>query len=168
MLILAHLTCYSTQVQGFIITTTFLLFSWFWFGAFSGLGSCGVSDGYFKYIFVNEKFCISIQISQKFIPKGPVDIKSALGQVMAWHWTGDKPLPEPMQTYFSDAYMCFCVPMNNQQQGQNNNLGIIGTRASAAMMFSFPGLIWVLQDKVNSLWPSDAYMPYKLHHNWFR
>ena len=24
---------------------------------------------------------------------------------MAWHWTGDKPLSEPMLTQFTDAYM---------------------------------------------------------------
>ena len=59
----------------------------------------------FRYIFVNEKFCISIQISLKFVPKGQIDNKSALVQVMAWRQTGDKPLPEPMLTQFTDAYM---------------------------------------------------------------
>ena len=32
----------------------------------------------FRYIFVNEKSCISIQISLKFVPKGQIDNKSAL------------------------------------------------------------------------------------------
>ena len=36
---------------------------------------------------MNQKFCISIQISWKFLPKGPIDNKSALVQVMAWPWT---------------------------------------------------------------------------------
>ena len=54
---------------------------------------------------MNEKFCISIQISPKFVPKGPIDNKSALVQVMAWCRTGDKQLPEPMLTQFADAYM---------------------------------------------------------------
>ena len=27
---------------------------------------------------MNKKFCIFIQISQKFVPKGPIDNKSAL------------------------------------------------------------------------------------------
>ena len=31
-------------------------------------------------------------ISLKFIPKGPIDYKSALVQVVAWHRTGEKPL----------------------------------------------------------------------------
>ena len=54
---------------------------------------------------MDEKFCIFIQISLKFVPKGPIDNKVALVQVMAWCRTGDKPLPEPMLTQFSDAYM---------------------------------------------------------------
>ena len=62
-------------------------------------------DHIFKYIFMNEKFYILIRISLKFLPKGPFDNKSALVHVMAWHQTGDKPLPEPMFTKFTDAYM---------------------------------------------------------------
>ena len=45
---------------------------------------------------MNEKFCILIRISLEFVPKGPIDNYSALIQVMAWRWTGDKPLPEAM------------------------------------------------------------------------
>ena len=30
----------------------------------------------FKHIFMNEKFCILIQISLKFVPKGLIDNKS--------------------------------------------------------------------------------------------
>ena len=36
-----------------------------------------------------------------FVPKGPIDNKSALVQVMACHRIGDKPLPEPMLTQFT-------------------------------------------------------------------
>ena len=54
---------------------------------------------------MNEKFGISILISQKFVPKDPIDNKSASVQVMAWHRTGNKPLPEPMLTQFTDAHM---------------------------------------------------------------
>ena len=36
------------------------------------------TDDVFKCIFVNEKFCISIQISLKFVPKGPIDNNPAL------------------------------------------------------------------------------------------
>ena len=54
---------------------------------------------------MNKKFCILIQISLKFVPKGPIDSKSALVQVVAWCWTGDKPLPESVLTQLTDAYM---------------------------------------------------------------
>ena len=50
----------------------------------------------FLCIFMNEKFCILIKISQLFVSKGLIDNKTPLVQVMAWHRTGDKPLPEPM------------------------------------------------------------------------
>ena len=64
-----------------------------------------LTDDIFKHIFFNENVRISIQISLKFVPNGPIDNKSALVQVIAWRRTGDKPLPEPMLTQFIDAYM---------------------------------------------------------------
>ena len=63
-----------------------------------------ITDVIFKSIF-NESVWIPITISLKFIPKGPIDYKSALVQVMAWHRTGEKPLPESMLTQFTDAYI---------------------------------------------------------------
>ena len=54
---------------------------------------------------MNEKLSIFIQISLTFVPKGPIDYKPALVQVMAWWQTGSKPLPEPMLTQFTDPYM---------------------------------------------------------------
>ena len=63
-----------------------------------------ITDEIFKSIF-NESVWISITISLKFVPKGRIDYKSALVQVMAWHRTGEKPLPESMLTKFIDAYM---------------------------------------------------------------
>ena len=50
----------------------------------------------FKCIFENENDRIQIQISLKFVHRGLVDNKWVLVQVMAWHQTGDKPLPEAM------------------------------------------------------------------------
>ena len=44
--------------------------------------------------------CVLIEISLKFIPKSPIDIKSALIQVMAWCQTGNKPSSLPMVTMF--------------------------------------------------------------------
>ena len=60
-----------------------------------------LADNIFNSIFLNENVQISIKISLKFIPKGPIDNKSALFQVMAWRRTGDKPLPESMLTQFT-------------------------------------------------------------------
>ena len=50
----------------------------------------------FKFIFVNEICDILIQISLKYVPRGPVDNMPALVQMMAWHRTGDKSLSETM------------------------------------------------------------------------
>ena len=57
-----------------------------------------LADDTYKCIFLTEKDRIQIQMSLKFVARIPVDIKPALVQVMAWHRTGDKPLPEPMMT----------------------------------------------------------------------
>ena len=48
------------------------------------------TDDIFKCIFMNEKFCIPIGISLKFVPDGLIDNTSTLVQVMAWRRTGDK------------------------------------------------------------------------------
>ena len=63
------------------------------------------ADDISKCIFLNENVRILIQISLKFVPKGWIDNKPALVQVMAWCRTGDKPSPEPMLDQFIDAYM---------------------------------------------------------------
>ena len=49
-----------------------------------------------KRIFLNENVRISIKISLKFVPKGPINKIPALVQIMAWCRPGDKPLSEPM------------------------------------------------------------------------
>ena len=70
-----------------------------------GQYACHFADDIFRCIFVNEKFCILIQISLKFVPKGPIDNYPALVQIIAWRWTGDKTLSEPMLTQLTDTYM---------------------------------------------------------------
>ena len=54
------------------------------------------ADITFKRIFLNENVRISIKISLKFVPKGPINNNPALVQIMAWRRPGDKPLSEPM------------------------------------------------------------------------
>ena len=53
-------------------------------------------DDTFKRIFLNENIIISIKISPKFVPKGPINNIPPLVQIMAWRWPGDKPLSDPM------------------------------------------------------------------------
>ena len=61
------------------------------------------AENIFKCIFlIQYLLCILIKI---FVLCGPIDNKPASVQVMAWHQTGDKPLPEPLMTKFSEAYM---------------------------------------------------------------
>ena len=62
-----------------------------------------LADNVFKCIFMNEKFCISIRISLKFVPSGPIDNRPALFQEICKQAT--KPLPDPVLTQFTDAYM---------------------------------------------------------------
>ena len=51
-----------------------------------------LTDVIFICIFINEKFCIFIKISWKFVHKGLIDNNPALVQIIAWHWIGDKPI----------------------------------------------------------------------------
>ena len=62
------------------------------------------ADDVLKCIFVNENCCVLIEISLKYVCKVPINNNPALVQIMAWRWTGDKPLSEPMLSSL-DAYM---------------------------------------------------------------
>ena len=53
------------------------------------------ADDSFKCIFLNDNVLISIKISLKFIPMGPINNIPVLVQIMALHQSGDKPLSEP-------------------------------------------------------------------------
>ena len=77
-----------------------------------GQNGCHFADEILKCISMNEKLCILIKISLKFVPKGQIDNKAALVQVMAWQRAGDKPLPEPMFIHSLDAYMWHQEPMS--------------------------------------------------------
>ena len=57
-------------------------------------------------------FWISIDISLKFIPKGPIDNIPALVQITAGRQPGDKPLLEPMMVWLADAYMRHSASMS--------------------------------------------------------
>ena len=71
----------------------------------SGQNGCHFVDDIIRCIFVNEKFCIFIKMSLKFVPMGPIDNNPALVKIMAWCQIGDKPLSEPMLTWSNDDYI---------------------------------------------------------------
>ena len=73
------------------------------------------ADDTFKCIFLNENVRISIKISLKFVPKGPINNNPALVQIMAWRRSGDKPLSEPMMVSLL-THLCVTRP-----QWVNNN-----------------------------------------------
>ena len=54
------------------------------------------ADDIFKYVFLIEYVWISIKISLKFVPMGPINNIPAMVQIMAWRRPGNKPLSEPM------------------------------------------------------------------------
>ena len=66
-------------------------------------------DDILKWIFLNENLLISIKISLKFVPMGPISNIPALVQIMAWRRPGDKPLSEPMMVS-SPTHICITRP----------------------------------------------------------
>ena len=78
------------------------------------------ADDTFKHIFLNENVRISIKISLKFVPKGPINDIPALVQIMAWRPPGDKPLSEPMMVRLP-THICVTRP-----QWIKRSTGIVG------------------------------------------
>ena len=66
-------------------------------------------DDIFKRIFLNENVWISLRISLKFVPNGPINNIPALVQIMAWRRPGDKPLSESMMVSFP-PHICVTRP----------------------------------------------------------
>ena len=67
------------------------------------------ADDTFKCVFLNENERISLRISLKFVPKGPINNNPALIQIMAWRRPGDKPLSESMLVRLS-THICVTRP----------------------------------------------------------
>ena len=85
-------------------------------------------DDIFKWIFLNENVWISINISMKFVPRGPINNILTLVQIMAWRRPGDKPLSEPMMVRLP-THICVTRPQwvkNNLHRKfkQNGNIFI--------------------------------------------
>ena len=66
-------------------------------------------DDIFKCIFLNENVSVSIKISLKFVPKGPINDITALIQIMAWRCQGKKPLSEPIMVSLL-THICVTQP----------------------------------------------------------
>ena len=94
-----------------------------WFSRLNTLGprqnGRHFADDTFKRIFLNENVRISIKISLKIVPKGPINNIPALVQIMAWHRPGDKPLSEPMMTRLP-SLICVTRP-----QWVNNSIVVL-------------------------------------------
>ena len=70
---------------------------------------CHFADDIFNCIFLNENVWIPIEISLKFVPKGPIKNIPALVQIMGWRRPGDKPLSEPMMVSLP-THICVTRP----------------------------------------------------------
>ena len=66
-------------------------------------------DDISKCIFLNENVWISINISLKFVLRGPINHIPTSVQVMAWRRPGDKPLSEPMMVRLP-THICVTRP----------------------------------------------------------
>ena len=79
------------------------------------------ADDTFKCIFLDENVRISIKISLKFVPKGPINNIPALIQIMAWRRSGDKPLSESMMVSLP-THICVARPqwVKTSRPGENN------------------------------------------------
>ena len=66
-------------------------------------------DDIFKWTFLNENLWISLKVSPKFVPKGPINNMPALVQIMAWRRPDDKPLSELMMVSLL-THICVAWP----------------------------------------------------------
>ena len=97
---------------------------------------CHFADDIFMCIFVNENCCILIKFSLKYVRKGPIDNNPALVQIMAWHWSGDKPLSEPMMVILL-MHLCVTRP----QWVSNDMYVVVGTDLGYEQLKWFPHFI---------------------------
>ena len=68
------------------------------------------ADSIFKFIFFYDNCCILIQISLKYVPKDPIDDKTALVQTMACRLFGAKLLSKPMWRHCLLTQRCITLP----------------------------------------------------------
>ena len=94
-------------------------------------------------------WCVMLHISFKFVFNGPTDKKSSLVQVRSWHHTGNKPLPEPMMTGFTEN-TCITRP-----QCVNARLWYLQSICSGDIAVLHQAMIWLLHcsvERVNQIY----------------
>ena len=102
---------------------------------------CHFADDIFNHIFLNKNVWISIKISLKFVPKGPIDNIAALVQIMAWRRPGDKPLSEP-RTVSLPTHICITrpqwvkfMPQSSLSQGRKFHInGLVQERCNSSTL----------------------------------
>ena len=90
---------------GFVYMRNWHLNGWLTHFSLDKMADISADNNNLKCIFLNASDKISIWISLNFVPRSLIDNMPALFQAIAWRRTGNKPLPEPMLTQFTDAYM---------------------------------------------------------------
>ena len=69
----------------------------------------------FISIFLDENVWITIKISMKFLPNGPINSTPALIQILVWRRLSDKPLSEPMMLCYWRIYAsCGLIDLSHQ------------------------------------------------------
>ena len=93
------------------------------------------ADGTFKCIFLNENVRISIKISLKFVPKGPINSIPALVETIVWQQPGDKLLSEPM-LLSSPTHICVTPPQWVNSLWPSDTIRRQGTESTLAQVMA--------------------------------
>ena len=102
---------------------------------------------------LNKNVTISIKISLKFVPKGPIINNPALIQMMAWRRPGDKPLSEPMMVRLM-THICVTRPQWVNKSIQGND---VAGQMIALLVGHYYGQ--QCQDKYEVFWLTTDYHP---------
>ena len=105
------------SVAGYLPTTTLSWLPALHCNTFNTLrpkqNGCHFTEDTFKCIFLNENVWMSIQISLKFILKGPINNIPSLVQITAWGQQGDKPLSEHMMVRLQTHMIYVSLGLND-------------------------------------------------------
>ena len=101
----------------------------------------------FKCILSNESIHVLIQIPTQFVPKGAIDSKS-LVHVMVIRYVCDKPLLEPVMTWFAVPNMY--------------HLALLSPKINARLRLSFPRNVfwWYRQHLYKVFWAHNMFSWY--------